>query len=164
MGPIWGPPGSCRPQMGPMLAPWTLLWGKVSKLHVVTSVRGIHGVTGGCLSQRASNAESTSLSCRQHVFAIFPDDGLLNHVIPASPLNNWHPFTRSSRRGIQPYIKPYSGDVGKLWNTTVRSIWYNNSFLRGNVVGKIIYQTWITARTQSKIIQQNNKLTRQLLS
>ena len=22
MGPTWGPPGSCRPQMGPMLAPW----------------------------------------------------------------------------------------------------------------------------------------------
>ena len=25
MGPSWGPPGSCRPQMGPMLTPWTLL-------------------------------------------------------------------------------------------------------------------------------------------
>ena len=25
MGPTWSPPGSCRPQMGPMLAPWTLL-------------------------------------------------------------------------------------------------------------------------------------------
>ena len=25
MGPTWGPPGSCRPQMGPMMAPWTLL-------------------------------------------------------------------------------------------------------------------------------------------
>ena len=25
MGPTWGPPGSCRPQIGPMLAPWTLL-------------------------------------------------------------------------------------------------------------------------------------------
>ena len=25
MGPTWGPPGSCRPQMGPMFAPWTLL-------------------------------------------------------------------------------------------------------------------------------------------
>ena len=25
MGPAWGPPGSCRPQMGPMLAPWILL-------------------------------------------------------------------------------------------------------------------------------------------
>ena len=26
-GPTWGPPGSCRPQMGPMSAPWTLLSG-----------------------------------------------------------------------------------------------------------------------------------------
>ena len=28
MGPTWGPPGSCRPQVGRMLAPWTLLSGK----------------------------------------------------------------------------------------------------------------------------------------
>ena len=27
MGPTWGPPGSCRPQVGPMTAPWTLLSG-----------------------------------------------------------------------------------------------------------------------------------------
>ena len=27
MGPTWDPPGSCRPQMCPMLAPWTLLLG-----------------------------------------------------------------------------------------------------------------------------------------
>ena len=27
MGPTWGPPGNCWPQMGPMLAPWTLLLG-----------------------------------------------------------------------------------------------------------------------------------------
>ena len=27
MGPTWGPPGSCRPQISPMLAPWTLLSG-----------------------------------------------------------------------------------------------------------------------------------------
>ena len=27
MGPTWGPPGTCRLQMGPMLAPWTLLSG-----------------------------------------------------------------------------------------------------------------------------------------
>ena len=26
-GTTWGPPGSCRPQMGPMLATWTLLSG-----------------------------------------------------------------------------------------------------------------------------------------
>ena len=29
MGQTWGPPGSCQPQMGPMLAPWTLLSGVV---------------------------------------------------------------------------------------------------------------------------------------
>ena len=28
MGPTWDPPGSCRPQMGPMLAPWTMLSGR----------------------------------------------------------------------------------------------------------------------------------------
>ena len=40
MGPTWGPSGSCRPQMGPMLAPWTLLSGngwtgmlQLSKVH-----------------------------------------------------------------------------------------------------------------------------------
>ena len=27
MGPTWDQPGSCRPQVGPMLAPWTLLSG-----------------------------------------------------------------------------------------------------------------------------------------
>ena len=32
MGPTWGPPGSCRPQMGPMLAPWTLLPGLYCEL------------------------------------------------------------------------------------------------------------------------------------
>ena len=37
MRPTWGPPGSCRPQMGHMLAPGTLLSGSVSfvKLHAV---------------------------------------------------------------------------------------------------------------------------------
>ena len=29
MGPTCGPPGSCPPQVGPMLAPWTLLSGNV---------------------------------------------------------------------------------------------------------------------------------------
>ena len=29
MGPTWGPPGSCRPQIGPMSAPWTLQSGDI---------------------------------------------------------------------------------------------------------------------------------------
>ena len=32
MGPTWGPPGSCRPQMGPTLAPWTLISGVSQQL------------------------------------------------------------------------------------------------------------------------------------
>ena len=36
----WGPPGSCRPQMGPMLAPWTLLSGHTFKLvYCITTSR-----------------------------------------------------------------------------------------------------------------------------
>ena len=33
MGPAWGPPGSRRPQMGSMLAPWTLLSGNICTLY-----------------------------------------------------------------------------------------------------------------------------------
>ena len=29
MGPTWGPPGSCRPQVDPMYATWTLLSGDI---------------------------------------------------------------------------------------------------------------------------------------
>ena len=50
MGPIWGPPGSCRTEMGPMLAPWTLLSGKVSKrialpCHVIIMLLTKHGLS-----------------------------------------------------------------------------------------------------------------------
>ena len=34
MGPTKGAPGSCRPQMGPILAPWTLLSGVLLMGHV----------------------------------------------------------------------------------------------------------------------------------
>ena len=36
MGPTWGPPGSSRPQMGPMLVPWALLLGDICQfIHYV---------------------------------------------------------------------------------------------------------------------------------
>ena len=38
MGPTWDPPGSCRPQVGPMLAPWTLLSGMFTELFVAHNV------------------------------------------------------------------------------------------------------------------------------
>ena len=43
MGPTWGPPGYCRPQMGPMMAPWTLLSGyflkKWMRVWWITSIK-----------------------------------------------------------------------------------------------------------------------------
>ena len=42
MGPTWGPPGSCRPQMGPMLALWTLLSGLETLLVSLTFREGNH--------------------------------------------------------------------------------------------------------------------------
>ena len=40
MGPTWGPPGSCRPQMGPMLDPRTLRSG-VSFVRSVSDLRSM---------------------------------------------------------------------------------------------------------------------------
>ena len=40
MGPTWGPPGSCRPQMGPMLTPRTLLSG--SEFHIQCHCHAIY--------------------------------------------------------------------------------------------------------------------------
>ena len=44
MAPTWGPPGSCWPQMGPMLAPWTLLSGNflqnTTDKHSIAHIQG----------------------------------------------------------------------------------------------------------------------------
>ena len=37
-GPTWGPPGSCRPQVGPMWAPWTLLSAMIYRWEVSTTL------------------------------------------------------------------------------------------------------------------------------
>ena len=56
MWPTLGPPGSCRPQMGPMLAPWTLLSGygssSVQFMAYVTHAYVNHGM-GYCIPCRA---------------------------------------------------------------------------------------------------------------
>ena len=40
VGPKWGPPGPCRPQMGPILAPWTLLSELFDRFLSVTEAMG----------------------------------------------------------------------------------------------------------------------------
>ena len=69
MGPTWGPPGSCRPQMGPMLAPWTLLSGLLAK----------PGSNQHYLSIGSSNGLATSR--RQAI--VWTNDGIVYWLICA---------------------------------------------------------------------------------
>ena len=79
MGLIWGPPGSCRPQMGPMLAPWTLLSGQFCKLlrqqldigHTVANICCLlYGFTGchWCLHQ--SLASCAKLNTKRNSYTV----------------------------------------------------------------------------------------------
>ena len=55
MGPTWGPPGPCRPHMGPILAPWTLLSVFVADgqgKH--PALIDLYGSPGGLLEHRAA--------------------------------------------------------------------------------------------------------------
>ena len=46
MGPTWGPSGADRTQVGPMLAPWTLLSGLLTHLMMTSSNGNIFRITG----------------------------------------------------------------------------------------------------------------------
>ena len=79
MEPTWGPPGSCRPQRGPMLAPWTLLSGKglyqplcvgaLSQLHLlcvfpaglVIWQQYVFGRPNGCTGRVIEHAQKRSV-------------------------------------------------------------------------------------------------------
>ena len=50
MGPTWGPSGSCWPQMGPMLASWTLLSGDSCE-HMLHIDQYEYGLTQGVYPQ-----------------------------------------------------------------------------------------------------------------
>ena len=54
MGPTWGPPGADRTQVGPMLAPWSLLSG-------YTTFRPVHAGTGSCQHSTQEHAEVNTI-------------------------------------------------------------------------------------------------------
>ena len=93
MGPTWSPPAACRPQVGPMLAPWTLLSWVISHEHQDISIQLSISllrlisketskpaalalcewnplVTGGFPSQRASNAGGASMSLHHNALLL----------------------------------------------------------------------------------------------
>ena len=82
--PTWGPPGSCRPQVGPMLATWTSLSGKLLTESLVRNypvcIADAHCIlntaqhTGGChdvnlvITGTGSICHVTQWRLAQHLF------------------------------------------------------------------------------------------------
>ena len=86
MGSTWDPPGSCRPQMGPMLAPWTLLSGS---LHTESSTNELswHFISVGtnnisqlqCSLCKKQDDGSASKMRRRHLICKTTDLSLWTH-------------------------------------------------------------------------------------
>ena len=93
MGPTWGPPGFCRPQMGPMLAPWTLLSGYSYRKHdcwctgssqaisnyVMNYVGSAVTVSQGRVSTNCTILALTNARKYKHIY-MFPDIGLVRQL------------------------------------------------------------------------------------
>ena len=67
MGPTWDPPGSCQPQMGPMLAPWTLISGYILQLRdlIWFLIRLWHGNTFHTLPALCEGNHNGNVLCNQ---------------------------------------------------------------------------------------------------
>ena len=62
MGPTWGPPWSCRPQVGPILAPWTLLSGlALYRRKTITGLVYQPIYASLCFMMRSANGNISSL-------------------------------------------------------------------------------------------------------
>ena len=81
MGPTWGPPGSSRPQMGPMLVPWNLLLAirvnnrscKISKLCdcILNCPIVMKFVLAALLLRRLSNCWSYSITLSNNLMRLW---------------------------------------------------------------------------------------------
>ena len=84
MGSTWGLPGSCRPQVGPMLAPWTLLSGLLS-VHVFERDYG-----KVC---RKKSSLTTALKSRKHLrfnLSIYiANQGTLSQWLTSHHMETW---------------------------------------------------------------------------
>ena len=103
MGPTWGPPGSCRPQMGPMLAPRTLLSGTI--LYSVFSV---------CHCGLPYKLHSMYSSHDSH-FAMF----FVSNVTTEDYFPLWHIFERTGATDATTLT-----DIGK-WISRILYEWYH---------------------------------------
>ena len=78
MGPTWGPPGFCRPQMGPMLAPWTLLSGIFSKAASLALGQLRDCSSGSDISLK--NLQTCTAQCRYIAVTFLPNSHYRHHI------------------------------------------------------------------------------------
>ena len=87
MGPTWGPPGSCRPQMDPMLAPWTLLSGCTCSHNrnlsssVLLAARSIIHASISCTKQIYNYSAALRYAVNQEMFYLKSFTKILNRNI-----------------------------------------------------------------------------------
>ena len=97
MGPTWGSPGSCRPQTGPMLDPWTLLVGNVflafllsTTLAISALSKSLRGVSHIAQPQAFSDIWCDKHSADSSALTHYMQDG---HLWKMSGYVSWERFT-----------------------------------------------------------------------
>ena len=112
MGPTWGPPGSYRPQMGPMLAPWTLLSRyAATAAHTLSSKRQLASLLSSIslLLSHTFNPSSKSFSLQQ-TSLIFRMPSLISRLLNFSCLaaasDNIFPLSMAALHPDTPYWWP----------------------------------------------------------
>ena len=105
MGPTWGPPWSCRTQMSPMLAPWTLLQG-----------RRVSRDKNGCLASdpRTSRSSRWTVGAKLWTINSRTTDGAQKiHFLLTERRTFWLPMAR--RSSCWPFGHTISGSCSVDW-------------------------------------------------
>ena len=120
-GPTWGPPGSCRPQMGPMLAPWTLLSGIVWRFWNSVQTSMMHNITE---SLHRTHCEHTLHTLYQYICVWYLEEiTVFLHCL----------LGKSFKRGRSINLS-FTGDWKNEWFACV---WLANHFLIDYCIGKM---------------------------
>ena len=113
MGPTWGPPGSCRPHMGPMLAPWTLL----SKCYSSNISFDIDYLDYNFVKQQCQTLEKNVYRSDVQVSGAISDRAD-RHRSPSSGMGvlQWH---HNERDGVS-YHQPHVSLLNPLFKTQIK--------------------------------------------
>ena len=127
MGLKLGPPGSCRPQMGPMLAPWTLLSGYIIR-QIIKQIFQFFRGSRTTLAVAFIFIALLVLSRRYHSMELMTHNPFHDDVIKWKHFPRYWPFVRGIHRS--PVNSPHKGQWrGALMFSLIyawMNCWVNN--------------------------------------